>query len=58
MQNKMKIEKPKPLFGGKLMASLASAMVKPEVKIFIKKKVIPHTCLKRLFPAGTEDLID
>ena len=54
----MKIEKPKPLFGGKLMASLASAMVKPEVKIFIKKKVIPHTCLKRLFPAGTEDLID
>ena len=52
MQSKMKIETKKPLFGGKLMASLANAMVKPEVKIF------PHTCLKRFFPAGTEDLID
>ena len=58
MQSKMKIETKKPLFSGKLMASLASAMIKPEVKIFIKKKVVPHTCLKRLFPAGTEDLID
>ena len=54
----MKIETKKPLFSGKLMASLASAMIKPEVKIFIKKKVVPHTCIKRLFPAGTEDLIN
>ena len=54
----MKIETKKPLFSGKLMASLASAMIKPEVKIFIKKKVVPHTCIKRIFPAGTEDLID
>ena len=58
MQSKMKIETKKPLFGGKLMASLANAMVKPEVKILVKKKVVPHTCLKRLFPVGTEDLID
>ena len=58
MQSKMKIETKKPLFSGKLMASLASAMIKPEVKIFIKKKVVPHTCIKRLFPAGTEDLIN
>jgi hypothetical protein len=58
MQNKMKIETTKPLFGGKLMASLANAMVKPEVKILIKKKVVPHTCIKRLFPSGTEDLVD
>jgi hypothetical protein len=33
-------------------------MVKPEVKILVKKKIVPHTCLKRLFPVGTEDLID
>ena len=39
MQSKMKIETKKPLFGGKLMASLANAMVKPEVKIFIKKRL-------------------
>ena len=58
MQSKMKVETKKPLFSGKLMASLASAMVKPEVKIFVKKKNVPHTCIKRLFPAGTEDLID
>ena len=58
MQSKMKIETKKPLFSGKLMASLASAMIKPEVKILIKKKVVPHTCIKRIFPAGTEDLID
>jgi len=40
------------------MKSLAKAMIIPENKILVKKKVVPHTCLKRLFAPGTEDLID